>query len=156
MQKELEALARFLEREAPIFAHAAAGTAGEAPFACRGYGAVLDAERGVLSVAILRSQILRFRERLAPHGAVAALFTSGTDNESYQAKGRFRRFRLPSTDDAEGIERQAERTAAALPSLVPLVRVQASDCIALEMTVEAVYRQTPGPDAGRRLSEGGG
>ena len=71
---------------------------------------------------------------------LAALLTSGTDNESYQFKGRFEQLRPLDADDAAVIEAQRGRTAAHTPNLVPAIRIPPSECVAVVLRVAAAYR----------------
>ncbi|HZG84795.1 hypothetical protein [Paenibacillus sp.] len=150
------ALLRFFERDVPIYTHFAAGVPGAVPFACRGYGFRLkDPAQGPLCIAIMKSQMIRLQEHIETNPMVAALMTSGKDNESYQIKGRFLGFRAPEPEDRRGIERQIESTAQWVPSLVEIIQAQPRDCVVIEMSVDAVYVQSPGSGAGRPLAEGG-
>jgi|GEM_PF-2949057 len=145
----------FFTRPVPVFTHVAAGRPGNVPFSCRGYGFRLDDDHDRLFVSVMKSQISRFHEQIDPAGRMAALFTSGVDNESYQVKGQFMQFRPVDALDVQAIERQIGLTAQYLPQLLPIVQVSPMGCCVLEMTVDSIYEQTPGPHAGRPLPEEG-
>lgn len=146
-------LIRFLERPVPIYIHLAAAGHEASPFVCRGYGIRADRENGLVWVYIMHSQWLRLSECTQDQSWLAVLLTAGTDNESYQLKGRFIRHRIVTGDDSPCIDRQRKLTSDYFPHLLPLVSVTASHCDAVCMRVDNVYLQTPGPGAGALLSE---
>lgn len=146
-------LLRFFQRMSPIYIHLAAAAQGMTPFTCRGYGFRDDADNGIVWVYILRRQWPRLNEYLRRSRRLAALMTSGIDNESYQLKGTFAEYRTLSQEDGELLDRLKSLTFQTFPSLAPLLAVSSSDCIAVGLEVDAVYVQTPGPLAGSPLME---
>lgn len=148
-------LIRFIERPVPMYAHLAAGKPGVTPFVCRGYGAQSDQENGEMWIYILQSQWRRLNECMQDKYWLAALLTAGTDNESYQLKGRFAGYRSIARQDRSVLERQRKLTADHFPHLLRLVDVDPSLCLAVGLEVNEIYLQTPGPHAGILLSEGG-
>ncbi|WP_276352252.1 hypothetical protein [Cohnella caldifontis] len=155
MRKPPQELIDFTQRHVPIFIHLAAAMPNEVPFLCRGYGFELDAGTERLWVYILKNQGLRLKEYGRPLGILSALLTSGVDNESYQLKGRFADVRSLSKEDASLLAERHRWVALHTPALAPIVRVNASDCLAVGLRVQTVYVQTPGPNAGFPLWEGG-
>ncbi len=150
-----EEVVRFQQREVPVFIHVAAVKEDQTPFTCRGYGYRSDREEGVIRTYVLKSQWLRLNEYAELLRELAVLLTSGVDNESYQFKGRFRNAGPLDAEDAVALAEQLRRVSKYAPGLLPLIRVMPSDCYALEIGIHSVYTQTPGPDAGRPVMEGG-
>ncbi|MBO9596611.1 MAG: hypothetical protein J7559_02140 [Cohnella sp.] len=148
-----ESVKRFLGRQVPIFTHLAAAKPGEFPFTCRGYGYRPSFESERLWLFILKTQWLRMKEYIEHSAELAALLTSGVDNESYQFKGRFAEIRGLSKEDIAALEEQRKWVFAQAPALAPLIHVSASDCVAVGLQVGAIYSQTPGPDAGSPAME---
>lgn len=77
------------------------------------------------------------------------------DHSSLQIKGVLRAVRLARADEAELIERHIERFAAVLAEIgLPrhmTRRFSHWPAFAIDVTVEQVFEQTPGPKAGRSL-----
>lgn len=84
---------------------------------------------------------------------LAALLTSGTDNESYQIKGTFGGCRSMQLEDISVLEQEREWIRDTFPDLLALVAVNPAECIAVAIQNFAVYNQTPGPLAGSLISE---
>ncbi|MDQ1910750.1 hypothetical protein RAC89_09715 [Paenibacillus sp. GD4] len=150
-----EELLRFVHRQVPFFIHVSAAWHEVPPFLCRGYGVRLHSEEELklIWVSILHSQWKRLSEARPHPGPLSVLMTAGTDNESYQLKGAFRRQQSLTMEDFEVLELQRQRIAAYFPNLTPLVSFEASQCVAVELQVSKVYLQTPGPNAGALLGE---
>lgn len=160
---------RFMQRDTPVFTHMAAARKGAAPFSCRGYGYWLEKDRGIMWIYILKSQWLRLKAYMQEETGngiadqpeperervLAALFTSGIDNESYQVKGPYAEYRLLTALDTEVIGEQRSRVSRHTPGLLRLMGVSPADCLAVGIMVRAVYVQTPGPDAGSLIREWG-
>lgn len=142
-------LTQFLERPVPIYMHVAAATTGMPPFACRGYGFRAEPERDRLWIYIVKNQWPRLHGHLQQW--LAALLTSGVDNESYQLKGTWTDCRNAGSDDQPFLDKQRAYTYRYFPHLVPMLSVSPADCLAVSMQVRAVYVQTPGPRAGMLL-----
>ncbi|OXM82656.1 hypothetical protein [Paenibacillus rigui] len=153
MQPYPDELLHFLQRSVPIFIHLAAARPGQIPFSCRGYGFRMESERDVCWIYILRSQWLRMNGAMGARGELAALLTSGIDNESYQLKGELTEYRTMTKEDREALEHQRRMTSIHTPNLVPLLNVSHADCLAVGFRLRAVYVQTPGPGAGSLMAE---
>ncbi|RKN82005.1 hypothetical protein [Paenibacillus ginsengarvi] len=142
----------FLARKhVPLYIHLAAAT-GAYPFGCRGYSVRTEPDVSVW-ITVLASQWLRLREHVKAGSSVAALITSGADNESYQLKGRFIDCRSVGREEAVLLEEQRNYAALHYPNLLPLIQVGVSDCVSIGLQADRVYAQTPGPAAGRLLQE---
>ncbi|TVX95795.1 hypothetical protein [Cohnella terricola] len=144
---------RFLERPVPIYIHIAAAGEGRPPFGCRGYTARFDAEGGLVRIGILKSQWIRLQACMRQHTALAALLTCGIDNESYQVKGELERQEDLNARDRSFLEAQIRLTSRHFPDYAPLISVNPADCVSIGIRAQAVYQQTPGPDAGVLLYE---
>ncbi|WP_274365854.1 hypothetical protein [Paenibacillus thermotolerans] len=152
MSRWPERLTLFFERPVPIFSHLAAAPKGQVPFVCRGYGFHPELESGLLWIYILKSQWLRLKERQGERMELAALLTSGADNESYQFKGPFKEIRLLNKEDAIALEERQKWVKTHTPNLAPLIQTASSECIAVGIEISAVFVQTPGPDAGSQMT----
>jgi len=146
-----DAFARFLERPVPKFLHLAAARPGRSPIGCRGYGALRDGDD--LLVYISQSDWHRFRETLRDGQPLAALLTSGIDNESYQAKGACGGGRDMRREDVSALERERDFVRATFPDLLTVVAIDPANCVAVAIHSPALYVQTPGPAAGAPLTE---
>lgn len=148
-------LTPFWESRAPIFIHLAAARSGHVPYCCRGYGFRTAAEPDRIWIYILRSQWRRLDEYLADNPELAVLMTSGEDNESYQLKGRFLERRTMNQEDAAALADMRAKASLYAAGLESLYRVSPSDCLSIGIRIRSSYVQTPGPEAGARLAEGG-
>ncbi|WP_317968981.1 hypothetical protein [Paenibacillus sp. CCS19] len=98
---------------------------------------------------------MRLKEYMEHQQQLAALLTSGVDNESYQFKGRINGFRSLTKEDHFMVAEQSRRASRHLPSLAPLLQVSPAECLAVGIQIQAVFVQTPGPDAGSLVMESG-
>lgn len=92
---------------------------------------------------------------LRADGRVAVVVSDPITYRSLQFKGRCREIREPSPLDLAWVSRSRElfTAAAALVGEPPSVtrNYWSGDVVCVTLSVEALYDQTPGPDAGRRL-----
>lgn len=152
MNRWPERLNRFFHRPVPIFSHLAAAPKGTTPFICRGYGFRSELECDRLWIFILKSQWLRLKQHKGDGGQLAALLTSGVDNESYQFKGPFLEIRLLGKEDSAALSEQQKRVTVHTPKLVPIIHTAPQECIAVGLRIQAVFSQTPGPDSGAPIT----
>jgi hypothetical protein len=149
----------FLQRDVPIFAHLASAQQGEVPLICRGYGFRFVGEDSLMWIYILKSQWVRLsvymKHPKAEASHLAALLTSGIDNESYQFKGLFMESRRLTIEDIRAVEEQRAKVARHMPGLAPMIQAAPEACMAVGFQVHAVYSQTPGPGAGSVVMERG-
>jgi len=145
-------LLRFLERPSPLFMHVAAVQKGAAPFTCRCYGVLDRMPEGRVEAYILKSQWFRLQPYLESGRWLALLLTSGLDNESYQLKGVYASHRGLTDEDDAIIERQRRLVAEHFPQMAALAKPMEAGFAAVSIDVSAVYRQTPGPEAGTLLA----
>jgi hypothetical protein len=106
---------------------------------------------------LLPASAARSLANLAAGGQVAFTVTVVDTLQSLQMKGRALVVEPPSRDDRELGDRYVEAFVKAVHETdgteVALLRnMVPSDYVAVEMTVDAVFDQTPGPTAGRCLS----
>jgi len=153
LHTHLQVVAQFIAKPAPQFIHVAVLIDGHSPFSCRGYAVRMEPDNSVLSVYILRSQWLRIHDTVQQGQWLAVLLTSGSDNESYQVKGPFAGYRSLDKEDSIVLERQKELMLQTFPNLASLLAVDPRLCLAVELRVESVYIQTPGPHAGSLVTE---
>ncbi len=147
--------ARFLSDKAALIV-GAVGADGR-PFSARGWGIVVDGTTG-RSRLLLDAGDLDRLAHLADGGAIAVTGSDVPTLRSCQLKGRVEAFDAVTDDDlahsadhCEGFFADVERTDH-LPSW-KMDRLRPDDLVACTFTIEEVYDQTPGPQAGRPLSE---
>ena len=96
---------------------------------------------------------------LENNGRLAVTFSRPVDHRSVQLKGRAVEIREAAADERGAVESYRLAYAATLgyiglpPQL--MARVRNWPCHALRLRVEALYQQTPGPDAGVAYTAGG-
>lgn len=147
---------RFLDRPVPKFCHLAAAMPDRLPFGCRVYAIRLIEKLEALDVYILRSQWQRIESDIRSESPMAALLTSGVDNESYQVKGVYTLSRPLDGEDTFILKKEQETIRLAFPEMTAPFQVTPSQCTAIRLTQLAFYVQTPGASAGLPLTEGGG
>lgn len=128
------------------------------PDCTRALGVTIGADRTTMTVFLNAALTQRMQADFADNGRIAATFSRPTDHRTVQVKGRVLAVRPTSDADRAVQERYlgafAEQVAVVgLPRSV-IRRVRVSPGIAVEVAIEDVYLQTPGPGAGRRLEEG--
>jgi hypothetical protein len=129
-----------------------------APDATRGWGAaVLDTGRlRILVPAAARGTLAN----LAHGGRLAVTATDVVTAKSIQVKGHAGAPESPTADDVRRFEQYVAGflTAVAESDGTPmelLERMRPHRCVALDVTVEECFDQTPGPAAGRALAPAG-
>lgn len=127
------------------------------PDALRGVGARVHDDRRHFTVLLPEATGARAVENLRDNGAIAVTFSRPTDHQGVQLKGQMVAIR-PSGD----VERMiTERYRAAFFEQLYVVGVPRTTSrrlaywpsVAVDVRVDAVFRQTPGPGAGQRLAE---
>ena len=129
------------------------------PSVMRAVGVRLLEDESALKIYLERSRSRTLLDHVAAHGHVAVVFSRPTTHETLQVKSRHARL-ASDIDDADwaAIVHYGPRLAAEIASLGfsaafcgALLACQREDAVALWLQPEAVYDQTPGPVAGRRL-----
>jgi hypothetical protein len=125
------------------------------PSTCRGLA--LTSKNDLLTVTVY-VPVTTSRQTIAnvtTTGRMTVVATDPLDNHSVQLKGTAATTRPAREDEEEAARRGFDGFAAALHSIgIPPRVTNAVTCwpaIAIEMKVEAIYDQTPGPKAGTRL-----
>jgi hypothetical protein len=125
---------------------------GELPELWRASGAVVDPDRTTVTLYLPDSFGAAALEKLEQHPRVAAVFTRPSDYMSLQVKGTFTCLRKAGSVDRELQRRYREEFFRAVREvgLVRPERMIFSSSVAIELRVEEVFDQTPGPGAGER------
>lgn len=149
------AIARFVEGPVSIV------------LAVRGDGLSVDLAQGYagrcaegwVSVLIPRSQAEDVLELVARTGAVAVTFSRPSSHRTLQMKGGDARVEPASTDDLVAWRRYRDTFAAELADIgfggayaMAMLAVDEPDLMAVRFSPGAVFVQTPGPDAGKRVA----
>lgn len=122
------------------------------PGCCRAVGvrSSPDASQVTVFVPVATSQTIV--TNLASNGRVAVVFSEPVSHETIQLKGTSTTVRLAAPDEKEIVRRQMEKFAEILDQLgMPrriTSRVNRWPAFAIEIAVEKVFDQTPGPKAG--------
>lgn len=126
------------------------------PEAVRGLGARVSEDRRRVTVMLNAALAARTRDNLLEHGRLAVAFSRIFDHRTIQLKGHVVSIRDGDPGDHALQERYvvafAEQVSlAGLPrSVVRNVRLE--PCLVVELEVDALFEQTPGPRAGEALS----
>jgi len=126
------------------------------PTIARAVGARFDAQAQSILLLVSRGQWPALTGSIAPDGKIAATFCRAEDYTTFQVKGRVRRVLEPGGAEHDLAARYVRITSDTLGELgvdQALIDqwVFRDDLIGLDFTPEAVFVQTPGPDAGRAL-----
>jgi hypothetical protein len=148
------AIVRFLE--SPVALQLATAGADLRPSSTRGFGCWVEEDRRTLRVCVLAAQCERFLGDLEVGCRVAVNATDVLDLRSIQVKGR-----LSERRSATPAEQEACRAyAAGLVEVFVRIGVPRDGCGGLwhsgpiavvRVAVDALFDQTPGPGAGRKL-----
>jgi hypothetical protein len=145
---------RFLEQ------HGNAGLAGFrdrdlVPFGSRVCGWHLAADGVTLTLLMPSTFEARVLDAMRDNGRIAVTIEEYPLHETYQLKGHYISHRPPRPDEIDLVNRTRERFATNIRSLVtgeePINYLRASippAGFAMEMRIEKVFVQTPGPGAG--------
>jgi len=126
------------------------------PEFARGWGPEVSADGRSLTLCVVAPQGSRMRANLERNGAVAVGFSPPTIARAVQVKGVASRVSEPEAADRERVERhvrsfvaEAERIGA--PTELSRRMFVATGLVTVELSIDEVFDQTPGPTAGRRL-----
>jgi hypothetical protein len=148
-----EALVEFIESGVSIVV--GSRDANNRPECSRGLGAKVGDDRHTLTIYLNFALSERMRADFADNGRIAIGFSRIIDHRSVQLKGRVSALRPATPPDHEIQDRYlaafAEQVSyAGMPrSVVRNVRLRPA--VAVEVEVEELFHQTPGPGAGRRI-----
>lgn len=126
-----------------------------APWCCR--GTALRSDDGLASVTVYVP--MATSQQIIQHVAItrrlAIAITHVIEHLSFQLKGQIRTARAARDDEAAFVRSRLDAFADALDDIGVPRRISKTmahwPAFALEMTVEDVFDQTPGPKAGARL-----
>ena len=112
-----------------------------------------------LTAFIPDSSAPRLLEEVRDHGPIAITFEEVGTHETYQVKGRYVSHRPVGPAELEIASRGRERFVKGLRSQLPDERMAAlvrasipAPGVAVEIDVQEVFVQTPGPGAGARIA----
>jgi hypothetical protein len=122
------------------------------PATCRGVGLRLDPDRQGLTVYVPVATGAEAVANLATNGRIAIASTDPLSHQSLQLKGRIRAVRIAAADEEPLVRECLERLADVLDQAgLPRGVTRTMTCwpaFAVDVAVEAVFDQTPGPRAG--------
>ena len=149
---------RFLEERASL-GFAGTRDANLVPAGHRVPGWHVDQSGRTLTVLIPEVSAPRLLEALRDNGRIALTFEEIGTHETYQVKGRYLSHRPVASADVARAGATRERFARSLRSLYAdehLTGLMAasipSPSLAIEVGVDEVFIQTPGPGAGARIA----
>jgi hypothetical protein len=126
------------------------------PEFARGWGPEVSADGRSLTVCVAAPAGSRMRANLDRNGALAVGFSPPTIARAVQVKGVASRVGDPEAADLDRVERhvrsfvaEAERIGA--PAELSRRMFMGTGLVAVVLSIDEVYDQTPGPTAGRRL-----
>jgi len=130
--------------------------AARRPEATRGVGAVVSPDRRRLTVFLPGAVSERAVANLRDNGLIAVGFSSVLDHQTLQVKGKTEEIRDARDDEREIVTRYHAAFAEIL-AVVGLPRTTVRylnvwPSVAVTFEVTDVFQQTPGPNAGERLS----
>ena len=145
-------LAGFLEL--PLFGWLGSRDADRVPQVHRCSGWRLSDSRDQLICCVADPFTDELPKRLAEHAELALLVANGATHETYQLKGRALGTREPDDDDRATCDAYREKM---LPFYQYLGfesgdRAFPPPRVAIELRVDEIFVQTPGPEAGKRIA----
>jgi hypothetical protein len=126
------------------------------PAYTRGWGPAVAADRLWLTLCVIAARGSPSRENLEGNGAIAVVFNPPTVGQALQLKGAVVEAREPVAGDLERAEQHLEAFAAeaervgASPGNAQRLFVH-RDFLAVTLSIDEVFDQTPGERAGVRL-----
>jgi hypothetical protein len=126
------------------------------PEFARGWGPEVSADGRSLRLCVSAPEGSRMRANLDSNGAVAVGFSPPTIARAVQVKGAVVAAREPEAADLERVERHvrsfvAEAVRIGAPPELSERMFVGTGLVAVEVSIDEVFDQTPGPTAGRRL-----
>ena len=125
------------------------------PACCRAVGARAEAGGEAVTVWVPVATSRAIVENLATNPRIALVLSEPISHETIQVKGVSRSVRLALAGDRDVVVEQMEKLSAVLDRLgMPrrvTTRINRWPAFAIELSVEEVYDQTPGPKAGRLM-----
>jgi hypothetical protein len=146
-------MAAFLQEGLP--AHIATRNAQLEPSGARVTAVRVEADREHVTVFLPTVAASPLLENLRDNGQLAVVLARPIDERSCQVKGRFIESWTPTADEEAFARDQFERGLTAVERVgIPRAGSDAWQmwpCVAVRFRAEALFTQTPGPNAGARL-----
>jgi hypothetical protein len=126
------------------------------PAYTRGWGPAVSADGRSLTLCVIAARDSPTRQNIEGNGAIAVVFNPPTAGRALQLKGVVADAREPVTEDLERAEQHLEAFAAnaeqvgAPPGNAQRLFVR-GDFLAVTLSIDQVFDQTPGQKAGVRL-----
>jgi hypothetical protein len=149
-------LVRFLEQYANV-AFAGLRDRDLVPFGHRVSGWRIGADQRTMTILLPDERLPRLLESLQQNGELAVTVEEFPSHETYQFKGQYRHHREIQDGDAEIADRVRQRFVRSLRPMYPdgaenvLKAFVSPPALAVELEVQEIYLQTPGPGAGTRI-----
>lgn len=126
------------------------------PDAGRSFGIRVHPDRESVTIYFVNEASRRTLDNLRRNGRVAITLARPTDNESIQLKGSALAIREELAQGELELQRTwlamfAEEAVAVGASPIAMNQIQIGRTTAVDVKVESLYLQTPGPNAGERL-----
>jgi general stress protein 26 len=125
------------------------------PEVVRGVGAQVAQDRSTFTVYVPSELAARTLANLEHNGAIAVTFSQLSNHRTVQVKGKLRSLRRSRKNERHLLERYvaafAEQVHFTGCSRRIVRRLRFWPSLALEVEVEDLFAQTPGPGAGRRI-----
>ncbi len=141
--------------EGGVATHAGSSDPGGHPDAAIAWGCGVHADRRTVTILVNAPRSERLLGNLRDTGQIAVIFGDPVTYRAVQLKGRCLKISDPTDDDIARARKHRESfyTTTALVGDPPeaIGNLYMEDFIRIDMTVEAAFDQTPGPQAGRRL-----
>jgi hypothetical protein len=122
------------------------------PSCCRGVAVAVDPDREGMTVYVPVATAAETIANIASNGRVAVVSSEIVSHVSIQLKGRARAVRVAGEDEAEAVHGHFDRLMDVLESVGLPRRISRTFSIwpafAVDLAVEAIFEQTPGPRAG--------
>jgi hypothetical protein len=122
------------------------------PSCCRGVAIVVHPDREGVTVYVPVATAAETMANIASNSRVAVVSSEPVSHSTVQLKGRARGVRVAGEDEAETLEAHFGRLVDTLDSVGLPRRISRTmtrwPAFAVDLAVEAVFEQTPGPRAG--------
>ncbi len=122
------------------------------PSCCRGVAVVVHPDGEAVTVYVPVATAAETIANIATNGRVAVVSSEPVSHSTVQLKGRVRGVRVAGQEEADPVQGHFERLVDALDSVGLPRRISRTmsrwPVFAVDLTVEAIFEQTPGPRAG--------
>ncbi|WP_298235432.1 hypothetical protein [uncultured Azohydromonas sp.] len=153
-----DATVAFIEREVAI--DLGACDAQQRPSTCRGFACRVAPDRQRLTLYVRRPEALPLLQDVVAHDQLAVVFCLPETEVSIQVKGRHVGIAAASAEEVAHVREYCARFVDGIARLgyerafaEAYMAIDPAQMVALSFTVEAVFDQTPGPQAGRHKEE---